>query len=68
MLSEGCIVTFTGKSWKVTKGSLIMEKLEKVYTLYSPTINDELSITLASLRSKTKLWHDRLENINKNCV
>jgi len=45
-----------------------MEKLEKVYTLYSPTINDELSITLASLRSKTKLWHDRLENINKNCV
>ena len=32
--SEGFVTTFTDKTWKVTKGSLVIAKGEKVGTLY----------------------------------
>ena len=32
--SEGCVSTFTNKTWKVTKGALVVAKGEKVGTLY----------------------------------
>ena len=31
---EGCVTTFTDKTWKVTKGSLVIAKGGKVGTLY----------------------------------
>ena len=31
---EGCVTNFTDKTWKVTKGALVIEKGEKVGTLY----------------------------------
>ena len=31
---EGCVTTFTEKTWKVTKGSLVIIKGRKVGTLY----------------------------------
>ena len=31
---EGCVVTFNDKNWKVSKGSVIVEKGVKVGTLY----------------------------------
>ena len=31
---EGCVVTFNDKNWKVSKGSLVIEKGVKVGTLY----------------------------------
>jgi hypothetical protein len=46
--SEGCISIFTNKVWKVTKGSLVIEKGEKVGTLYLYTGNTDSSIYLAS--------------------
>jgi hypothetical protein len=46
--SEGCISIFTDKVWKVTKGSLVIEKGEKVGTLYLCTGNTDSSISLAS--------------------
>jgi hypothetical protein len=53
--SEGCISTFTDKAWKVTKGSLVMEKGEKVGTLYLCTGNVDSSISLASTGVDTTL-------------
>jgi hypothetical protein len=32
--SEGCISIFTDKAWKVTKGSLVITKGEKVHCIY----------------------------------
>ena len=32
--SEGFVTTFTDKTWKVTKGALVIAKGEKVGTLY----------------------------------
>jgi hypothetical protein len=62
--SESCISIFIDKVWKVTKGSLVVEKGEKVGTLYLCTGNIECSISLASTRVDTKLWHHRLGHMS----
>jgi hypothetical protein len=46
--SEGCISIFIDKAWKVTKGSLVITKGEKVGTLYLCIGNTDSSISLAS--------------------
>jgi hypothetical protein len=63
--NEGYIVTFTINLWKVTKGSLIIEKGEKVGTLYLCTSNVEFSIALVSMGVDTTLWHHRLGNMSE---
>ena len=66
MASEGCIYIyiFIDKAWKVNKGSLVMEKGEKVGTLYLCIVNVVSSISLASTRVDTKLWHHRLGHMS----
>jgi hypothetical protein len=44
--SKGCTVTLIDNSLKVTKGSLIIEKGEKVGTLYLHTCNVDSFISL----------------------
>ena len=34
LAEQGCIVTFTDKNWKVSKGALVVAKGVKVGTLY----------------------------------
>jgi hypothetical protein len=63
--SEGCISTFTDKAWKVTKGSLVMEKGEKVGTLYLCIGNANSSISLTSTGVDTTLWHHRLGHMSE---
>jgi hypothetical protein len=63
--SEGCISIFTDKAWKVTKGSLVIEKGEKVGTLHLYTSNIDSSISLASTRVDTTLWHHRLRHMSE---
>jgi hypothetical protein len=53
--SEGCISIFIDKVWKVTKGSLVIEKGEKVGTLYLCTCNIDSSISLYSTGVDTTL-------------
>jgi hypothetical protein len=62
--SEGCISIFTDKVWKVTKGLLVIAKGEKIGTLYLCTGNTESSISLASTRVDTTLWHHRLGHMS----
>jgi hypothetical protein len=63
--SEGFISIFTNKVWKVTKGSLVIEKGEKIGTLYLCTSNTNSSISLASTGVDTTLWHHRLGNMSE---
>jgi hypothetical protein len=63
--SEVCISVFTDKAWKVTKGSLVMEKGEKVGTLYLCIVNVDSSISLASTGVNTTLWHHRLGHMTE---
>jgi hypothetical protein len=65
LASEGCISIFTDKVWKVTKGSLVIEKGEKVGTLYLCTGNTNSYISLASTRVDTTLWHHRLGHMSE---
>jgi hypothetical protein len=65
LASEGCISIFTDKMWKVTKGSLVIAKGEKVGTLYLCTGNTESSISLASTGVDTILWNHRLGNMSE---
>ena len=56
---EGCVTTLTDKTWKVTKGALVIEKGEKVGTLY---LFNGISNSFNALNSKgedTKLWNHR---------
>jgi hypothetical protein len=46
LASEGCISIFKDKTWKVTKGSLVIEKREKGGTLYLCTGNTNSSISV----------------------
>jgi hypothetical protein len=63
--SEGCISTFTYKVCQVTKGSLVIEKGEKVGTLYLCTCNTNSSISLASTRVDTTLWNHSLGHMSE---
>jgi len=62
---EGYVTTFTDKTWKVTKGALVIEKGEKVGTLYlcngiSNSVND-----LTSTREDMALWHHRVGHMSE---
>jgi hypothetical protein len=63
--SEGCISIFIDKVRKVTKGSFVIEKGEKVGTLYLCTGNTDSSICLSSTRVDTSLWHHSLEHMSE---
>jgi hypothetical protein len=65
LASEGCISIFTNKTWKVIKGSLVIEKGDKVGTLYLCTGNTDSSISLASTGVDTTLWHHRLGHMSE---
>jgi hypothetical protein len=65
LASEGCISLFKDKAWKVTKGSLVITKGEKVGTLYLCTGNTYSSISLASTGVDTTLWNHRLGHMSE---
>ena len=62
---EGCVTTFTDKTWKVTKGARVIEKGQKVSTLYLcngiyNSVND-----LTSKGEDATLWHHRLGHMTE---
>jgi hypothetical protein len=62
---EVCISIFTDKVCKVTKGSLVIAKGEKVGTLYICVCNIDSSISLASTRLDTTLWNNSLGHMRE---
>jgi hypothetical protein len=63
--NKGCISIFIDKVWKVIKGSLVIEKREKVGTLYLCTCNIDSYISLASTKVDTTLWNHRLGHMSE---
>jgi hypothetical protein len=63
--SEGFISIFTDKAWKVTNGSLVIKKGEKVGTLYLCTSNIDSSISLSFTGVDTTLWNRSLGNMSE---
>ena len=65
MGSEGCITTFTEKTWKVTNGAPLIEKCEKVGTLYLCNGNPNFYISLSSTGTNTILWNHRIRHMSE---
>lgn len=63
--NEGYITTFIDKTWKDTKGALVVAKGERVGTLYLCNGNVDFSISLASTREDIALWHHTLGHMSE---
>jgi hypothetical protein len=63
--SECCISIFIDKVWKITKGSLVITKGEKVGTMYLYIGNNDSYISLASTGVDTTLWYHRLGHMSE---
>eukprot|EP00253_Pinus_taeda_P023450 PITA_23450 len=61
----GCVTTFTDKTWKVTKGSLVIAKGEKVGTLYLCNGISNSMNALTSTGKDTALWHHKLGHMSE---
>ena len=62
---EGCVTNFTDKTWKVTKGALVIEKGENLGTSY---LCNGISNSVNALTSKgvdAELWHHRLGHMRE---
>ena len=62
---EGCITTFTNKTWKVTKGSLVIAKGGKVGTLYLCNGISNFVNALTSKGEYMALWNHRLGHMSE---
>ena len=62
---NSCLSTF-GETWcKITKGSLVISKGDRVGTLYLCTHNTDYSISVASTKIGAALWHHRLGHMSE---
>jgi hypothetical protein len=66
LTSECFISIFTDKAWKVTKGSPVIEKEEKLVTMYLCTGNIDYYISLASTGVDTTMWNHRIGHMSEN--
>ncbi|KAK3031953.1 hypothetical protein RJ639_037114 [Escallonia herrerae] len=64
---EGYFVAFGEKQWKVTKGSMVVARGERVGTLYTLSGTHNHSISLAFTENqRTTLWHHRLGHLSES--
>ncbi|KAK3005783.1 hypothetical protein RJ639_017384 [Escallonia herrerae] len=64
---EGYFVAFGEKQWKVTKGSMVVARGERVETLYTLLGTYNHFIYLASTENlRTTLWHHRLGHLSES--
>ena len=61
----GCLSTFGETWWKVTKGSMVIAKGDRIGTLYLCPHNTDYSIYVASTETGTTLWHHRISHMNE---
>ena len=61
---SGCLSMFGETWWKLTKGSLIIAKGDRVGTLYSCPHNNDYSISVTSTEMCAPLWHHRLGHMS----
>ena len=60
----GYLSTFGETWWKVTKGSMVIAKGNRIGTLYLCPHNTDYSISIASIEIGATLWHHRLGHMS----
>ena len=61
---SGCFSMFGKMWWKITKGALVIEKGDRIGTLYLCPHNID-SISIASIEIGATLWHHRLGHMSE---
>ena len=61
----GCLSTFGETWWKVTKGSMVIAKGDRIGMLYLCPHNTNYSISVASTETGATLWHHRLGHMSE---
>ena len=65
-LGDGvCLSTFGETWWKVTKGSMVIAKGDRIGMLYLCPHNIDYSISVASIEIGMMLWHHRLGHMSE---
>ena len=62
---SGCLSMFGETWWNITKGSLVIEKGDRVGMLYLCPHNIDYSISVASTKTGAALWHHRLGHMTE---
>ena len=62
---RSCLFTFGETWWKVTKGSMVIGKGDKIGTLYLCPHNTDYSISVDSTEIGAVLWHHRLGHMSE---
>ena len=60
-----CLSMFGKMWWKITKGSLVIEKWDRIGTLYLCLHNTDYSISVASKETCGTLWHQSLSHMSE---
>ena len=63
----GCLSTFGETWWKVTKGSMVIAKGDRIGTLYLFP-HTYYSISVASMKIGVALWHHRLGHMSEKGI
>ena len=61
----GCLSMFGKTWWKVTKGSMVIAKGDRIGTLYLCPHNTDYSISVASTKIGATLWYHRLGHMSE---
>ncbi|RXY01504.1 hypothetical protein DD576_30445, partial [Klebsiella pneumoniae] len=64
MDDEGHNIAFGNKRWKISKGSLVVAKGEKVGTLYLCTVSTQPLACAATTEVDSAVWHYRLGHMS----
>ena len=59
LVDSGFLSTFGKMWWKITKGALVIEKGDRIGTLYLCPHNTDYSICVASTEIGAAFWHHR---------
>ena len=62
---SGCLFTFGETWWKITKGSMVITKGDRIGMLYLCPHNTDYSISVASIETGAVLWHHRLGHMSE---
>ena len=65
---SGCLSTFGKTWWKITKGALVIEKGDRIGTLYLCPHNTNYSISTASIEIGAALWNHKLVHTSEKGI
>jgi len=64
LYNQGFLIVLKN-TWKITKGSMVITKGDKVGSLYVVETSDEGGVAMTIMNNDTTIWHQRLGHMSK---